>query len=337
MKAPLDLKNPIIQCHHQTKDGQRTVAGIGTFNTMLFSEEMRNAEKYGYTFEILWGYTFDRAIIFDDFIKTLYDIRKQYPKTNPMNLIAKLIMNSLYGRFGMNDNFNENIILHKNDYLKFEQKNIDSIKNIIELDEYVLIQYRSNIQDDKTFINSLFETHNINIAIASAITAYARIHMSQFKNNHDYNIYYSDTDSIYIDKPLNDKLISKTELGLMKLEYICEKAIFIAPKVYCLLTNEGLLIYKVKGLSSKIKLTLRDFENLLLKDSKLEKNQEKWFKNLQEGNISILDQIYTLKVTSNKRELIYIRDGENNKLFATKPIILTNKSPFCLASSFPYG
>ena len=45
------------------------------------------------------------------------------------------------------------------------------------------------------------ETHsNISIGIASAITAYSRIHMTQFKNNSDYNLYYSDTDSIYIDK-----------------------------------------------------------------------------------------------------------------------------------------
>lgn len=32
--------------------------------------------------------------------------------------------------------------------------------------------------------------------------------MSQFKNNLNYNLYYSDTDSIYIDKPLPDHLVS---------------------------------------------------------------------------------------------------------------------------------
>ena len=31
----------------------------------------------------------------------MYDLRKSYPKTHPLNLIAKLLMNSLYGRFGM--------------------------------------------------------------------------------------------------------------------------------------------------------------------------------------------------------------------------------------------
>jgi hypothetical protein len=42
---------------------------------MLFSEEMKNAEKYGYIFEILWGYTFERGNIFKDFVNDLYNIR----------------------------------------------------------------------------------------------------------------------------------------------------------------------------------------------------------------------------------------------------------------------
>jgi len=44
--------------------------------------------------------------------------------------------------------------------------------------------------------------------------------MSQFKNNNNFNLYYNDTDSAYIDKQLDSKLIGK-ELGLMKLECIC--------------------------------------------------------------------------------------------------------------------
>ena len=41
--------------------------------------------------------------------------------------------------------------------------------------------------------------------------------MSQFKNSKKFNLYYSDTDSIYIDKPLSKKFIDDTKLGLLKL------------------------------------------------------------------------------------------------------------------------
>jgi hypothetical protein len=143
------------------------------------------------------------------------------------------------------------------------------------------------------------------VAIASAITAYARIHMSQFKNNPDFILYYSDTDSIYIDRPLPDHLVDSKVLGKMKLENICNKAIFLSAKVYYLETENDKVIYKVKGLKHEIELTMNDFKNLLNKDAILEKYQSKWRRNLTEGQINILEQIYTLKVTENKRKLIY--------------------------------
>ena len=36
-----------------------------------------------------------------------------------MNLICKLLLNSLYGRFGMDDSFINTKIISKEDYLKF--------------------------------------------------------------------------------------------------------------------------------------------------------------------------------------------------------------------------
>jgi len=122
---------------------------------------------------------------------------------------------------------------------------------------------------------------NISIGIASAITAYARIHMSQFKINPDYNLYYTDTDSIYIDKPLPNKYIGK-ELGLMKLEYKFNEATFLAPKVYGGLYFDNNKIFKsitkVKGIKNKLdyyklKTLLKKRQFFLLK-----LDQTKWLK-----------------------------------------------------------
>src|ERR1700721_3397372 len=68
---------------------------------MIFSEEMYNAMKYGYKFKILSGYSFYRANIFKEYIEDLYKIKVSHSKNDPMYIIAKLLMNSLYGRFAM--------------------------------------------------------------------------------------------------------------------------------------------------------------------------------------------------------------------------------------------
>jgi hypothetical protein len=237
---------------------------------MIFSEEMDNAIKFGYKFKILRGYKFERKNIFKDYVDNLYSLRLNYPKSDPLNYIAKILLNSLYGRFGMDDNFSEVNIIHKDYISDFENKFFDIITAKTELEDYFLVE----IKNIGNIVEAEESTHNINVGIASAITAYSRVHMSQFKNNPDYNLYYSDTDSVYIDKPFSEDLVNSKVLGRMKLEYIIKKGIFLSPKVYYLETEDK-IIYKVKGLNHEIKLTMNDYNNLLSKDSILQKTQTK--------------------------------------------------------------
>jgi len=74
-------------------------------------DRLRHAVKYGYSFEIIKGYQFKTGDIFSKFLTKLYNLRKQYEKGTPMNLNAKLLMNSLYGKFGMRDDITKMIIL----------------------------------------------------------------------------------------------------------------------------------------------------------------------------------------------------------------------------------
>jgi len=178
----------------------------------------------------------------------------------------------------MIDQFPEIVIFNNlkemNVFIEKEKFSGDII-DIIELGDKILVKYISDDTKTSTMLYANLETHNVNISIASCITAYSRIHMSQFKNNIDFKLYYSDTDSIYIDRPLlSDKVNSKI-LGKMKLENVLDKAIFLAPKVYYLETINGKIIYKIKGLSHDIELNKIDFEKLLFKESTLEKFQSK--------------------------------------------------------------
>jgi hypothetical protein len=139
--------------------------------------------------------------------------------------------------------------------------------------------------------------------------------MSVFKNNPNFLLYYSDTDSIFIDDLLPESMIGKA-MGQLKLEYVIKKAVFIAPKVYALILEDGTEVIKIKGLNSEaIKdegLNFDSMSQLLNQDSSRELNQEKWFRSIKEGTITISDIAYTLKATANKRLPVFI-DGVYEK------------------------
>ncbi len=74
--------------------------------------------------------------------------------------------------------------------------------------------------------------------------------MCNIKNN---PCYYSETDSIFLEKPLPDKYISPTKLGSWKLEDDKISCIFLAPKIY---------IYKTKNNRNSIKFKNVNKENI---------------------------------------------------------------------------
>ena len=301
-----DLYQPYLQIHHKTSNGYRTVAANGKFNMIIHAPEYENALK-DYKINVSKGYLFEsQSNIFKKYVDEMYDLRQQYSKADPMNLVAKLLLNSLYGRFGMQPLFHSNAFLN---YEELQEKaNKFEIHNIMEIsDNLFFVSYIS--EEDKDLDESLPRSNNISVSIASAVTAYARIYMSKFKNNPDFNLYYTDTDSIFVDKPISDENVS-SDLGNMKLEYIFKKSIFLSPKVYCGITTEGDKICKVKGFTNSKELTLKDFDDLLHKNANKTLSHTKWFRNLFESSIIMKDTSYNLVQTDNKRELIYNSAGK---------------------------
>lgn len=322
INSPEYLEHPILQRRIKTVNGLRTIAGLGSWEGWIFSEEMDNAVKYGYTFEIIKGYQFKTANIFSEFLNRLYNLRLQYPKGDAMNLIAKLLMNSLYGKFGMHDEITR-MEIHPNITQQDKEwiSELFDIYNTSIIDHYDLGDFVIFIRNSITDIyynekDDIFHGTEVNIAIASAVTASARIFMSFLKNNPDYKLYYTDTDSYFTNKPLPDYLLGNN-FGQFKLENVISKAVFLAPKVYGFITIEGKEVIKVKGLNKDIELTFNDLEALLIKDSSRVFKQEKWFKSITKGKINIQDIIYTLKITSNKRKHIYVNEVFNG----TKPYL----------------
>ena len=128
-----------------------------------------------------------------------------------MNYIAKLLMNSLYGRFGMK--------------LEGSQVMFADTKKFNKLKDKVKICKVEPIIDDINLVELEVEDLlglEVNVAIASYITALSRVALFKYKKyciDNNIKIFYFDTDSIFTNKPLPDKFISN-KLGDLKLEYI---------------------------------------------------------------------------------------------------------------------
>lgn len=331
---------------------ERIIYPTGTWRGIYNSEELKNTLKFGYTFKVFRGYLFDKKEIFNNYVEDLFTIRSKHAKGEPMNLITKLLMNSLFGRFGMSKTRISFDVLHIKDEKIYEYFNEDkySIEDMKFFGDKILISYIDYEKLDNNYLysGSLKATrantaHNISIPIAATVTAYARIHMSQFKNNPNFILLYTDTDSIYIIGDLPREFIGKN-LGQFKLEHEFIDWVSLAPKVYSGITKEGQHVLIIKGLNKTSAIintstvehggprliTHEDFKNLLIKDSTLEIKHNLWFKNVEQSKISILEQVYNLKVTDNKRKLVYAKQAagtlgdKDNILIGTKPYKIYN-------------
>ena len=185
------------------------------------------------------------------------------------------------------------------------------VSDIIQLDE--------NIEIIKFQKSSEYECFHLNISvpIAAAITAYSRIIINRYKHLEGYTPYYSDTDSIVLDRPLPDHLVN-SDLGGMKLEHHVQEGVFLGPKLYALKINDVDAIIKVKGLSNN-QLTFNDIFSLLNLES-INTRHIIWKRRAEVGEINLIEQVYKVSVTSNKREII--RDS-TGRFIDTRPFNIT--------------
>jgi DNA polymerase type B, organellar and viral len=326
--APLDINIPLLQKKIKTdKDVERTIAPVGNWTGVYFSEELKKALSLGYKFKIYRGYLFEKANIFSEFVTEIYAIKEKSLKGSANYTIAKLLLNSLYGRFGMKPIIENSEIIDPLLAIKLNDNKNIIVTNIIELKNGKELISFFDYDDYENNIISKFKL-NISVPISAAITAYSRIYMNNFlscteKNMLGCTIFYTDTDSLYINKELDSKYISNTEIGKFKLERIFEKGLFLGPKMYggtFYENNKYLDFSKIKGLKNSI--SYRELLPLLFKDKHITITQEKWFRNVSKSTIEKkLETKHTLKLTSFKRQLVY----DNNKFVNTKPIILNEK------------
>lgn len=212
--------------------------------------------------------------VFSDFVKKYYELRK----SNPVNKdFYKLILNSLYGKFGQKVRNHE-------------------VKSVIELGVESGF-YHVSIMDmgkkdyyvfgDRAFNVKIMDRHKYNVAVSSAITSYGRaklyVKMMEILDK-GYEVYYCDTDSIIT----NAVLETSNQLGELKLE---GKGYFLGFKSKCYIFEntlkfKGAKNVRIEDLSPELETITVGFSSFAtLRNGLRKKRLKEWLEVIKQFNL----------------------------------------------------
>jgi len=245
--APEDLNLPFLPFRGETK----LIFPIGRFSGWYTNLEIRKAIKLGY--KILWigeqiYYTRTHSP-FIDYVNDQYNKRMEYKKQkSPAQIINKLFMNSLYGKFAQKIRGKQKI-MHLNTVTK------EKLNKLITLGKVECVgNFLYFTENEPSYI-----PHHIFPIYSIYTTAYGRIKLYDMASKCD--VYYMDTDSIITKKTLDES----NKLGELKLEYKIKEGIFVKPKMYAFTDNSGDSHIKVKGLPPSRHWSFTEFKKFLKK------------------------------------------------------------------------
>jgi DNA polymerase type B, organellar and viral len=306
------INRPVYQTHIKLNNQIRTMCATGTFLNqwiyipeLLKYQELTNNKIRIIENSIKEGYLFESKPIFKGYVETLFNLKNSSLKSEPLYMIAKILLNSLYGRFGLRQEIHVyDFIPNKN--LEYFTKGLN-INDIIKINDiYSLVISEKGIEDGLSL--------NSSVAIAAAVTSYARMYMAPLLLDESLDILYTDTDSFKSKNKITEleryKHLDHNSLGGLKYEETLIESIFLTPKVYGGISLDGNSSVKVKGFKNKVEFDI--LKSILFNNESIKLNQEKWFKDFINEEIRIKIQEYTLELNENKRNI-------NLKTFETFP------------------
>ena len=290
------------------------------FERWIFSEELKSALKEGYTADIICGYKFKRGILlFDKYVDMFYELKKN--SKNPVERgMSKLMLNSLYGKFGMKDINSILRIISKEQSDKLNKSYNYTMLSDLGYDK-VLVKYNSRIseklrlllKEEAEELNLIKDDGLVNvkgvpsaIQIAAAISGYARISINKYKNIPGNNCFYSDTDSVILQKELDNNLVGYN-IGQMKLEFDIEQGFLIRKKLYALKNKEGIVKIAAAGTDKKC-LNFKDFEDLS-EGKEILTNRTSFKVDWKNLNVNIVKEEINLKGIKQK-DCVYNESGD---------------------------
>jgi hypothetical protein len=305
IETPETLK-PLLPCKYKGKTIFPTGSWIGTY----FSEELKAIVERGYKVKLIKGIEFSKAYLFNDYVDHFF--HQKYISTGAQRFISKMHLNQLYGIFGRRKEIITTVNVYNKDLFKLVASKI--VKSIIEINEDIStvliidnidndIINKLNIKVDREFTSN-FKLVKNNVAISSAVTAYGRINMMDFKLNFD--VYYTDTDSVITGSELPKHLVGK-ELGQMKDELngcvIKEAFIFDIKKYgYWYIDDNNRKIEKsvIAGVP-RDSISFEDLRKLSKGELLFKELPIRFYKSFKDLNISIKPAQVTIQLTNEKK------------------------------------
>lgn len=225
-----------------------TYVGSGVYT----KPELDKLTEIGGTFRVRSGYVYDEMEpLFQSFIRDWYGTRLIAQQTGHDGLayVCKILMNSLYGKFGQREE-GECIYFWDEETIEKETEKVANgdkdAKEFVEYGEYVIVKEQRH--SETTFV-----------AIAAYITSYARLNLyeqMEYVERNNGTLYATDTDSVHVS---GTSIPTGQNLGEWKIEFSGRVA-YLGKKLYA--RDDGTIKAKGIGREAREKLTFDMFEHM---------------------------------------------------------------------------
>lgn len=231
---PENIHIPPLPVRHANK----LLFPVGNLSGVWTFPEIKNAVKYGGKIKKIKQVLYFKrtAPVFRDFVEDHAEIKMT--STGAKREFAKLMQNSLYGKFGMNRKRKTLLDLEDEQECKDKGYPYMKYKHPLLKKEFLFAE----IEADAQYI----QPH-----IAAYVTSLARLVLYEALVTQE-NTSYCDTDSIACGNAMLPENVDPNEYGKWDLESVVEKGIYLQPKLYFERNPEGKETVKAKGIPGDI-------------------------------------------------------------------------------------
>jgi hypothetical protein len=242
----------------------------------------------GDVLEIKESITYEESdFVFTKFVNNFKSLRSM---GGYYDVMGKLIINSLYGSFGLNNKETQMVVTFSEEEFYNIKKEYNVI-NFYKVNNVFILNLETSFLKNKRITSNFFDDKSKrNVSYAAAITSKARIKLYKaFKEVEDDGgrILYCDTDSIFAAYSKDDY---RTNTKTFKWLDFYENSCFASSKTYALKSKEKCQI-KIKGFNN-LDISFSDFENNFLSGNTLAiENQLVFYKSNFSINKNISNKI----------------------------------------------